>query len=215
MTVSTVDAVTEDLRRAVFSREIPVDQSITEVGLATSYEVARPTAKAAIERLVAEGLFVRGPNRSARVTKMDAAEIRDLYYARRILEAEVICRLCERGEVPEAAIAANDELRAVGHVSSLDAVEPDLRFHGSLVTALGSPRVAALYHGLLVGVRLCMSRVQAYGLLEPSEIADEHDRILRWIRAGDSAGATEELRSHFARACEHLVDAIDGAAAAG
>lgn len=208
-TVSAVDAVTDDLRTAIFAGEVTVDRPITELGLAASYDVARPTAKAAIERLVAEGLLVRGPNRSARVAKMDANEIRDLYYARLVLESEVMHRLSERKFVPRDAHTFNDEVRAVGSVSSLDAVEPDMRFHGTLVTAMGSPRIAALYDGLLGGVRLCMSRVQVYGLLEPNQIADEHDRILDRILAGDAAGAAHELTQHFNQASENLIHAIE------
>jgi hypothetical protein len=44
--------------------------------------MARPTAKAALERLVYEGILRRATNKTARVPLMDADDIRDLYYSR-------------------------------------------------------------------------------------------------------------------------------------
>jgi DNA-binding GntR family transcriptional regulator len=203
-----VDAVTDDLRNSVFAGTIAADSVLTELGLASLYDIARPTAKAAIERLVGEGLLVRNPNRSARVVRMALEDIRDVYYARLVIETEVMHKLSARKFVPPDALDANSHVRDIGDVSSIATVEPDITFHLSLVRALGSPRIDSMYEGLMGGVRLCMTQVQAFGLLEASEIAAEHDRIIDCIRAGDAAGASLELDHHLARARDYLVSSV-------
>jgi len=58
--VSIVEAIAADLRSRVFSGELGSGEALTETDVASTYEVARPTAKASIEKLVAEGLLDRG-----------------------------------------------------------------------------------------------------------------------------------------------------------
>ena len=50
---SIVDAIAIDLRTRLFAGELTPDVPLTETEIAMSYDVARPTAKAAIEKLVA------------------------------------------------------------------------------------------------------------------------------------------------------------------
>ena len=57
------------VRRACFST------SVTEAAVSVRYGVARPTAKLAIERLVADGLLTRTANRAARALKTAAASL--------------------------------------------------------------------------------------------------------------------------------------------
>ncbi len=54
-----VDAVASELRAAVFEGELTQGQLVTEAWAAERYGVARASAKAAIEKLVAEGLLQR------------------------------------------------------------------------------------------------------------------------------------------------------------
>ena len=72
---SIVDAVATDLRSRLLVGELTPDVHLTENEIATSYQVARPTAKAAIEKLVAEGLLVRGVHKTAHVTTKGVAKI--------------------------------------------------------------------------------------------------------------------------------------------
>lgn len=64
--VSIIDAVTEDLRRRVLAGELEPGTPLAEVEVADEYEVARPTAKAAIENLVREALRAQRPQDRAR-----------------------------------------------------------------------------------------------------------------------------------------------------
>ncbi len=185
---------------------------MTEIEIAATYEVARPTAKAAIEKLVAEGLLARGAHKTARVTELGPDSVRDIYRARAYLESEILRRLAATGTIPAGAVQANLDIAAAADGSAMDVVEPDMRFHTSLVDAVGNERISKMYRSLVSEVRLCMTRVQSLKLLETGLIQAEHQRILELIAEGDGAAAAHLLDEHLARARERLVAAIGGEA---
>lgn len=210
--VSIVEAVASDMRQRIFSGELASAHALTETDVAASYEVARPTAKAAIEKLVAEGLLVRGVHKTARVADLGSDAVRDIYLARAYLESEVLRRLAAGRTVPAGAVQANSEIAALTSGAPLDVVEPDMRFHTSLVDALGNDRISKMYSSLVAEVRLCMSRVQSLHLLDTALIQAEHQRMLELIGAGKGEDAARLLDEHLSRARERLVAAMGGEA---
>jgi DNA-binding GntR family transcriptional regulator len=210
--VSIVEAIAADLRDRIFAAELESSQALTETDVASSYEVARPTAKAAIEKLVAEGLLVRGVHKTARVAKLGPDSVRDIYLARAYLESEVLRRLASQRLVPAEAIRANNDIAAVKSGAPLDVVEPDMRFHTSLIDAVGNERISKMYRSLVGEVRLCMSRIQSLHLLDTALIQAEHEKLLELIGAGQAEEAAQLLDEHLGRARERLVAAMGGAA---
>ncbi|MFG1997740.1 GntR family transcriptional regulator [Spirillospora sp. NPDC048911] len=204
---SLVDALVGELRERMLDGRLPGGTVLTETEVAGEYEVARPTAKAAIERLVSEGLLRRGAHRSARVPVFDAADVADLYFSRTLLERQVMRELAQQKLVPAAALQAQAEIRVLGEPggSSTAIVEPDVRFHRSLVAALGSPRLSRVHDSIMAEMRLCMAQVQAYELLRITEIADEHQAVLDAIAAGAPGRADEALAFHLTRARHQLL----------
>ena len=87
---SVIDAVVEDLKSQVLARELEPDRPLTETELATRYDVARATAKAAIERLVSDKVLVRKNHKTARVVKLGPDDVRDIYRTRAYLESEAV-----------------------------------------------------------------------------------------------------------------------------
>ncbi|WP_245933677.1 GntR family transcriptional regulator [Arthrobacter livingstonensis] len=207
-TKSVVDAVTDDVRARILSGSLTSAAAVTELEIATAYEVARPTAKAAIEKLVGENLLVRGSHKSARVAELGPDAVRDIYQARAYLESGILRRLAASHTVPEAAVAANAEILAVTGAGDLALVEPDLRFHTALVAAVGNERIARMYGSLAGEVRLCMTRVQSLHLLDSAAIHAEHRQILDHLAAGDAEAAASALDSHLATARERLAEAL-------
>ncbi|MCU1436565.1 MAG: transcriptional regulator, GntR family [Pseudarthrobacter sp.] len=210
--VSIVDAIAADLRSRVFSGELRSGEALTETDIATSYDVARPTAKASIEKLVAEGLLDRGTHKTARVVELGPESVRDIYLARAYLESEVLRRLARTHDVPEEAVQANRDIAALKTGAPLDVVEPDMRFHTSLIDAVGNERISRMYRSLVGEVRLCMVRVQSLHLLDTELILAEHRRILELIEAGKGEAAAQLLDEHLGRARERLVAAMGGTA---
>jgi DNA-binding GntR family transcriptional regulator len=208
---SLVDALADSLRESVLT-ELTPGAVVGETTLARKYEVARPTAKAAIERLVQEGLLRRDAHRSARVPVLEAQDVTDLYFSRTCIESAVMRRLAARATAPEAAEQTIRDLRdATTHGPLSALVEPDIRFHRILVDALGSPRLSRMHTGIMAEMRLCMAQVQANHLLDPKIIVAEHTAILEAITDGDTERASAALTDHLDRASRVLIDYLNEA----
>ncbi|WP_345472202.1 GntR family transcriptional regulator [Glutamicibacter ectropisis] len=211
--VSVVQAVIASLRTRIFSGELTPGTPLGEVEVAAHYQVARPTAKAALENLVASGLLTRNAHQSAKVTRLSATDARDIYRTRAIIEAEAVRLLASTGQVPEAARQANAEITALSDASPIQIVDPDVRFHAALVQALESSRTSAIYEQLSDEIRLCMTQVQDATLLNTADIAAEHARLLEKIIAGDQEGAAEVLAQHLSNASTRLAEHLDSLSA--
>ncbi|WP_448720327.1 GntR family transcriptional regulator [Microbacterium natoriense] len=206
--VGVVDAVTAQLRTKILSGEIPSGAALTEAAVAQTFGVARPSAKAAIEQLVAGGLLVRTAHRSARVVDIDADTVRDVYRTRARLESAALRELARSRTVPDAARIANAELLAMPPGPDPATVDPDLRFHTALIDALESDRTGRMYRSVLDEVRLCMAQVQGRRLLDAEQIAAQHAAMLDAVAAGDGDLAADLLSAHLLSAQERLVDAL-------
>lgn len=208
--IGVVDAVTQRLRAGILTGAIPAGSALTEAHVAATYAVARPSAKAAIEQLVASGLLVRTAHRSARVVAINADMVRDVYRTRTRLESEALRELAAAATVPAAATAANAELLAMHPGPDPATVDPDLRFHTALVDAIGSPRTSRMYRSLLDEARLCMAQVQGRRLLDAAVIAAQHAEILEAVHGGEADRAAALLAAHLSSAEVRLVEALSG-----
>lgn len=206
--VGVVDAVTAQLRTRILSGDIRSGEPLTEAAVSQTYGVARPSAKAAIEQLVATGLLVRTAHRTARVGAIDPDAVRDVYRTRTRLESAALRELADTRTVPQAALDANAEILAMPPGPDAGTVDPDLRFHTALIDALGSERTARMYRSVLDEARLCMAQVQGRRLLDASVIAAQHAEMLDAVAAGSGERAVEILRHHLSSAEERLVEAL-------
>ncbi|WP_420881582.1 GntR family transcriptional regulator [Rhodococcus sp. (in: high G+C Gram-positive bacteria)] len=208
--LSIVDALAAELRQRVFAGDLTHAAALTETEIARAYEVARPTAKAAIEKLVGEGLLRRSAHKTARVLHLGPDDVRDIYRTRAGLESQVLRELARNRVVPPDAVTANAEIAALTDGAPLSVVEPDMRFHTSLVDAVGSPRTSRIFRTLVSEVRLCMVQVQGKHLLTTSSIVAEHQQILDALSAGDGGRAVAVLTEHLGRARERLAAVLGG-----
>ncbi|PRB19029.1 GntR family transcriptional regulator [Microbacterium sp. MYb62] len=207
--IGVVDAVTARLRRRILSGEIRSGDPVTEAAVSQTFGVARPSAKAAIEQLVASGLLARTAHRSARVVGIDPETVRDVYRTRARLESAALRDLAATRTVPPAALDANAEILGMPPGPDPATVDPDLRFHTALIDALESERTGRMYRSVLDEVRLCMAQVQGRRLLDASVIAAQHAEILDAVASGDADRAAALLDAHLSSAEERLVAALD------
>lgn len=206
--VGIVDAVTLRLRAQILAGDITAGTALTEAKVSDSFGVARPSAKAAIEQLVASGLLVRTAHRSARVVAIDAAMVRDVYRTRTRLESAALRELAQQRAVPSGAAEANAEILAMRPGPDPASVDPDLRFHTALIDGVSSERTSRMYRSVLDEVRLCMAQVQGRRLLDARVISTQHAEILEAVAAGDGEQAAALLAAHLASAEERLVEAL-------
>ena len=209
-TTSLPEAVYDALRESIVTMVDSPGAILTETAVAERYGVARPTAKAALERLVSEGLLSRRAHHAAQVPQLSRDDIQDLYSNRAILEEAALQNLAADAVVPIAALAVHREL--LEHVRTDDRAalaRTDLDFHRQLVLAQHSPRLAKM-HGLLMGeIELCIGQVQSHRLIRPSDVAHQHQGILDAVAAADVALAGRLTREHIEGARDRLLQKYD------
>ncbi len=203
--LSIVEAVAAELRRGIFSGEVASDSQLTEAEVAANYGVARPTAKAAIEKLVNERLLHRGLHKTARVPVIGRDDINDLCRTRALIETKVVARLAEQRKIPVATTASHKSLTGILPTTDVAMIEPIIDFHVTMVDALDSPRTSRLYATLMGEMRLAMAQMHVRRRLSGKVIAQEHEKIMKCIAAGDSEGAVRELERHLQNAAARLL----------
>lgn len=209
---SLTDALYEALRMRIINGEIKGGERLTEARVSTEYSVARPTAKACLERLTAEGLLRRTAHKTAVVPVFDAAELVDLFIAREAVELAAVTRLAATSRVPVGAVDAQGAIElAAERLSFPDQVAADIAFHGALVNAAGSSRLAKM-HGLIMGeIHLTMGQFQAHRSTNPGTVVSEHARIMEAISAGSPEEAAAALTAHLEHARDRLVSQVERA----
>ncbi len=209
-TTSLPEAVYDALRESIVTMADSPGALLTETAVAERYRVARPTAKAALERLVSEGLLSRRAHHAAQVPRLSRDDIQDLYSNRAILEEAALRNLAAEAVVPVAAVDVHREL--LEHVRTDDRAaltRTDLDFHRQLVLAQHSPRLARM-HGLLMGeIELCIGQVQSHRLIRPEDVAQQHQGILDAVAAGDAPLAGRLTREHIEGARDRLLTKYD------
>jgi DNA-binding GntR family transcriptional regulator len=203
------DAIYLELRSGIIAQVDAPGTTFTESAIALRFGVSRPTAKMAIERLVAEGLLRRESHSAARIPELSRDDILDLFDNRAIIEGAALARLAAGGTIPAEALAAHRALQA-GASTDEPYAALDVEFHRSLVTGQSSPRLVRM-HSLLMGeIELCIGQVQANQLRTAQDVASQHQGILDAVTAGDSEAAERLTREHIEQTRDRLLDHVDG-----
>jgi DNA-binding GntR family transcriptional regulator len=192
------DRITEALREAIVTLELPPGAPIDKDALMTRFGASRFPIAAALKRLELEKLVDIRPQSGSRVSLIRLADVHENMFLRRALEAEVAERLCAGGNAAliselrrnlryqKAAVEAND--RPGFH-------RLDLAFHDLLAATVGFPRVRTAIDNAV----LALDRVRRL-LDSPRRHAltyDEHVAIVDALEARDPAGARQAMVTHI------------------
>jgi len=201
------DAVVASLRSAILTGVLAPGDAVTEALVADTFHVARPTARIAIDKLVAEGILAREPHHAARVRRLDRDDLADLFAARAAVESAAVELLAGTSAVPDAASAAHAQLLALEADASYWAI--DIAFHRALVDGSPSARLPRLHAQLMGEIELAIAQVDAHRLRSTREVAAEHGRILDAVAAGDTALAEHLTRAHILASRDRLLAHYD------
>lgn len=199
--ITLADRVFEQLRTAIVEGEIPPGSKISEPVLAARYGISRGPLREALRRLESSGLIEHRPNAGARVIRLNADQLLELYAIREVLEGLAARLAAER--MSEAAIA---ELRALldrhraeverGEGQSYFQGEGDLDFHFRIVQGSGSPLLMGLlgdelYH--LARMYRCQFGMRSE---RAPEALKEHALVVEAIADRDGELAEWLMRRH-------------------
>lgn len=207
---SLTDALYQSLRTRIVNGEISAGEKLTEHRIATEYDVARPTAKACLERLTTLGLLRRTAHKTAVVPEFTADEIRDLFFARSTVETSAVTALAGQGSVPPEAGEAQRLVEAAAREDSFEKqVDADIAFHTALVAGVGSERLTRMHELIMGEVHLTMGRFQAHRSAWSSTVAHEHSAILESIRERQPEKAAQCLAEHLTNARDRLLARLE------
>ncbi len=198
------EAIADDLRAGIIAQRDAPGTALTESSVALRFGVARPTARLAIDRLVADGILRREAHRAARVPELSRDDIAELFDARTIIEAAAMAALATEGTIPAPALAAHRTLAASEQFAA-----HDVAFHRALVSGQSNSRLTRMHELIMGEVELCIGQVQAAQLLSAPEVARQHQAILDAITAGDADAASELTRAHISGARDRLLAHVD------
>ncbi|MDQ4085914.1 MAG: GntR family transcriptional regulator [Actinomycetota bacterium] len=207
---STVERVTEELRRALFEGELAPGTPLREVALADQIGVSRSTVREALSALVAEGLATRVPNRGVAVTALSADDVRDVLRARTALEVAGVRRW--RSATPdqqEAVRRALDDFTETvrSGATPAQATAAHLDIHRALVGLTGSERLVSTAEALNAEIRLALAHVDRLRRNAREQVAAHRD-LVTLLEDGRAGEAVRELERHLQGAEQSLLEAI-------
>ena len=212
--VTTMDRVTDELRRALFEGELAPGTALREVALADSLNVARSTVREALGVLVAEGLADRVAHKGTVVRELDHEAIVDVCRARLVLEsAGVRAWSTAADDAREAVRAALAEFvatadRAAATIAELTAAH--LAIHRSVVALTGSERLLATADSLYAEIRLALANVDRIRRNAAEQVVT-HSRLVDLLESGDTEATLAELTDHLAGAERSMVETLEPA----
>lgn len=198
---TTVDRVTDELRRALFEGELDPGTPLREVALADSLSVARSTVREALAALVAEGLADRIPHKGTVIRSLDREAVADVSRARLALESAGVRAWPDASEELRAGVRqALDGFaeRAADRATSIaDLTATHLAIHRSIVALTGSERLVAAAQALYSEIRLALANVDRIRRNAAEQVVS-HTQLVDLLEAGDTEATLAELRTHLA-----------------
>jgi DNA-binding GntR family transcriptional regulator len=196
-TVTVADAVRTRLERSLLAGDYPAGAPIKDSHVAQRLGVARPTARIAVQGLIADGFLEREIGRSARVRRFSVQDVADIFRVRRLIEFEAVRSVCQGGADTEPISNSLARFSEVKDDQDWEtAAQADMGFHAAVVAAADSPRLSRLFQAISTEIRLLMA------LLRPryphiSTLHDEHAVLLNALSAGDPEEALQLWTAHL------------------
>lgn len=205
---TTAERAADAVREEVVEGRLRPGTRLPDTELAETLGVSRNTMREAMSQLVTERVLVRLPNRGVFVATPDAADVRDVYRARRLIERAALRWGQDGGPARIAAVraAVAEGQRAVTADDWAGVASANQHFHRALVALAGSPRLAQQMALLLAEMRLIFHRMP--GVREFHEpFLGRNDAICTLLEAGDRDGAEQALAGYFDEAEAQLLQA--------
>jgi DNA-binding GntR family transcriptional regulator len=198
-TQSSIDErVYDALTSALLQGKLAAGAQLVERDLAAAFDCTRGTIRKVLARLGAEGKLTLEANRGAFVPSPSVEDIREVYRARRVVEAGVVVVLCGALKASgKRALRAHirSEQRALKAGSVEECVRLAGRFHLLLAELAGAHDVVAFLTTLVAKTELYKA------LFDPSKASncasDEHGALVDALEAGALGPALECMRVHI------------------
>lgn len=193
------DRVVEQIREAVLDHRLAPGAKLKEVALADVFGVTRNVVRKALARLASDRLVELQPNRGARVANPTAAEGRDLYAARHVIEAALIERLARAitpVQLRQLRGLVKQERDAYRRGEMRQGLQRSIEFHRLIGHMAGNSVLADMLDQILLRTPLV---VVAYQTARADSCCanGEHDDIIGALAKGNAEAAVRAVRKHL------------------
>lgn len=191
---------------AVMEQRLAPRTKLSEAVLCKSFNVGRMRVRRALLLLDSQGIVELHANRGAFVACPGAAEAREVFEARKIIETGIVRELADGADAAALApmrahIAREEAVRRGGDRMELIRISGE--FHVELARCHGNPVLIRNMRELVTRTSLI---VAMFGIGRHAACpGGEHGDIIAAIAAGDPAAGTVHIRKHLA----HIQDGLD------
>lgn len=205
------DIAFDAIHKAIVRCELMPGSIVTEVDLASQFNVGRAAARAAVDRLSLIGLLQPVRRQGYRVKPITLRDLNDLFQLREIVE--VSCVKLAAGRVDSADLHRLDRLCRTDYQpgdkeSEAIFLQRNSDFHLSIAAATGNERLVAVLKQTLME----LERMFHFGLSlrdRGSEMHSEHQSIIVALAEGDAETAArvtiDQVRSSRAMVLDALL----------
>ncbi|WP_035387191.1 GntR family transcriptional regulator [Ferrimonas senticii] len=192
------DQTFEQLQTAIIQGRLIPGSKINEQELASQYGISRGPLREALQRLEQRRLIERIPHVGARVIKLTANHLHDLYQVRAELEA-MACRIAASSISDQQLIELEqllDRQQQAFQSEQLTSLQDDIDFHVGVLNACGNQTLintlcGDLYHQLQIYRHQCISSRR------PLQALAQHRQILAALKQRDGELAALLMRRHI------------------
>lgn len=204
--------VYESIHGAILSHRLPPGTKLTEEKLSSIFGVSRERIRKVILRLAHDKCVELKPNRGAYVAQPGVEEARDVFEARRVIEAHLVDLVAQNATDEDfARLEGNLVAEGDDHRLGLfrQAVSTSGDFHLLLAEASGNQVLADILKDLVARSSLILAM---YGETRFDLCAlDEHTEILRKLRDRNAARARRLMTEHLQKIENNLrFDRVEG-----
>ena len=209
---SKADLVHRQLKEQIELGELAPGTPLSELSLVQRTGASRTPVREALRRLAAEGLVDLVPRQGARVSRVSAAGIRDLFQFRELLEPAAVRQATEAAAADPQLRRTFAELRAgfariqrrsPSHARARTFYELADRFDWTVVGATRNEHLRRT----IAELRPHTARLRNLSHLDPQRVevsVAEHLAVCDALLAGDADGAADALADHLARSLETI-----------
>jgi DNA-binding GntR family transcriptional regulator len=196
---AAVDAqIYQSVFSAVMSQRLRPGTRLPEARLCELFGVSRTIVRKALQRLAHDHIVELRVNKGAVVASPTPEETREIFVARRAIEAAIMPLAVARATPADIArlrqMLADEHAALDGHVHH-EWVKLASGFHMTLATIAGNPILTGFLTELVSRCSLIVALYEVPG--ESSCEHDEHSLIVDLIAAGDALGAVACMTEHL------------------
>jgi DNA-binding GntR family transcriptional regulator len=204
------DEVVNALRDMIVTGQLEPGERIIEKDLSQQLGVSRTPIREAIKTLVLDGLIDSPPHRGAQVKPLEADEIKSLFDVIAVLEALAAQRAAEAlkpGELRKLETKHRNMRAAFEEGNRARYFDLNSEIHGFLMQRSGNEILFETHSRLM----LRANRGRYLAILADkrwSEAMEQHEDLMKALRAGDSEVAFEIWRNHLKLTGEALLASL-------